>query len=280
MPELQPVPRGPDSIPAPPQQAGPEAEADGATPRQRLRRSVRPMNYQQGRQALSPAAAASAARAQAPALPAAPQAPEAEAPGAPGAPAKRTPAQEAARRQGKLEGIGFEEAWAAHPHNYQSDPSKDTSSAKVQTDLGWKPDAYSNTCAIRMSVMLNTLGGAYAITPERARAAGIPRNRLAWSGATKAFYLLSAREMWTYVRSRFGKAHKTFPAKGFFRDALDFQTRFHEEIAPHVDGRRGLVAFQTIFGYGGTGHVDVFDGARLSDAPTWYASQRLEVWFL
>jgi hypothetical protein len=38
------------------------------------------------------------------------------------------------------------------------------------------------------------------------------------------------------------------------------------------------VAFRTLFTYGGTGHVDLFDGEELSDFYDWYESKSLWFW--
>jgi hypothetical protein len=40
------------------------------------------------------------------------------------------------------------------------------------------------------------------------------------------------------------------------------------------------VAFDKIFGYGGSGHVDIFNGETLSDSSSWYASQQIKLWIV
>ena len=128
--------------------------------------------------------------------------------------------------------------------------------------------------------MWNQLGGDYKITKAKAEAAGIPSGRLPYSRKTGFYYILSAKEMWQYVEKHFGKAHKEWPKNGRrYKNAEEFQKDFDAEIEPLVAGRKGLVAFDKIFGYSGTGHVDVFDGKRLSDG-SWYPSQAIKLWFL
>ena len=185
-----------------------------------------------------------------------------------------------ARAEGKLEGLDFQEMWEAHPHNYQDDPTQDTSSSEVQEELGWDPNQYGNTCAIRLSVMLNELGGAYKITREKAAAAGIPRGRLAWSRTKKSYYILSAREIWTYAMQHFGAPDKTWPARGRFKDNAEFEAAFDKEVKPAIQGKKGFVAFDKIFGYSGSGHVDLFDGEKMSDSGSWYGSRRLMIWYV
>jgi hypothetical protein len=87
--------------------------------------------------------------------------------------------------------------------------------------------------------------------------------------------------MWTYVSHHFGKPHASWPeGTKRFKDADTFQKSFDATIQPIVSGKKGIVAFDKIFGYSGTGHVDIFDGQRLSDAPSWYACQQLKVWYI
>lgn len=199
--------------------------------------------------------------------------------------AEKAAEKEKARKQGKLEGLTFEEMWAAHPHNYQEsyaggDASQNTSSADVNEAQGWDPDQWANTCAIRISVMLNTIGGAYAITPEKAAAAGIKKSRVFYSKKTKWYYLLAAKEIWQYATARFGTPHKVFPANGGrYQDEAAFNTAL-PDITAELAGKKGLAGFDKIFGYSGTGHVDIFDGEQLSNAPGWYACQRLMLWYI
>jgi hypothetical protein len=176
----------------------------------------------------------------------------------------------------------FGKMWEAHPHNYQEswtgqggDPSQNTPSADLLQEVGLPTDW--NTYAIRLSRMLNRIGER--ITPAKAQAAGLKR-RPHWSAKTKEFLILAAGEMWTYLQKTYRKADATFPAKGRYKDAQEFQKDFDATIKPLLKGRKGIVAFDKIFGYGGTGHVDLFDGERLSDAPGWYPSERLMLWYV
>lgn len=174
----------------------------------------------------------------------------------------------------------FQQMWDAHPHNYLDDPSQNTASSDLQVAQGWNPDQYSNTCAIRLSIMFNQLGGNYKISRDKAKAAGIAAGRVPYSAKTGWYYILSAKEMWQYVEAHFGKAHAEFPTRGRFVDAEAFGKGFDADVAPLVAGRRGIVAFDKIFGYAGTGHVDIFSGMQLSDAPNWYPCQAIKLWFV
>lgn len=174
----------------------------------------------------------------------------------------------------------FQKVWDAHPHNYQQDSSKNTSSSDLLVQQGWSPDAYSNTCAIRLSIMLNKVGGGMKITREKAKAAGIDPGRVPFSQKTGWFYILSAKEMWTYLTKHAGKPSQEWPKGKRFRTSDEFQTTFDKDIEPVVSGKKGIVAFDKIFGYSGTGHVDIFEGTKLSDAPNWYPSEAIKVWYI
>jgi hypothetical protein len=193
-------------------------------------------------------------------------------------------ARQQARKKGKLEGLTFAEMWAAHPHNDQpwnedgTDPN--TPSSQVLEDQGWSPDEYGNTCAIRLSIMLNKQGGAYLITPARAAQAGIAAGRLRFSKKTRWYYILAAGEVWKYLSVHFGKPHQEWPARGRFKDSDAFNAAFEKDIRPVIASRKGIVAFDKIFTYSGTGHMDIFDGEKLSDSSMWYPSQSIKVWYV
>jgi len=171
---------------------------------------------------------------------------------------------------------GFQKMWEAHPHNYQDDPSQNTESPDLLEEVGLPTDW--NTCAIRLSTMLNRIG--LTITPAKVKAAGIAR-RPYYSKKTKRYYILSAKEMWTYLSKNFRKADAVFPsAGGTYKDSDAFANGFESQIKPIVQSRKGIVAFEQIFGYGGTGHVDIFDGLKLSDAPDWYPSMKIHLWYV
>lgn len=174
----------------------------------------------------------------------------------------------------------FQQMWDAHPHNYLSDPEQNTASSDLLVAQGWSPDQYSNTCAIRLSIMFNQLGGNYVLTRDKAKAAGIAPGRVPYSKKTGWYYILSAKEMWQYVEAHFGQAHAEFPASGRFASPEAYKKAFSDEIGPLVAGRRGIVAFDKIFTYAGTGHVDIFSGMQLSDAPSWYPCQAIKLWFV
>ncbi len=169
----------------------------------------------------------------------------------------------------------FDKMWEAHPHNYQDDESQNTDSEDLLADHGL-PSGY-NTCAIRMSIMLNKLG--FRITPAKTAAAGLKR-KPTYSRKTKEYYILAASEMWQYMAKNFRKADKIFPADKSYKDAAAFDAAYETDIKPVVSSRKGIVAFEKIYGYGGTGHVDLFDGEKLSDADGWYPCQKLHLWYI
>jgi len=170
---------------------------------------------------------------------------------------------------------GFRKMWEAHPHNYQDNPEENTSSADILENLGFP--AGWNTCAIRLSIMLNRLG--LKITPEKCKAAGLKRKPM-FSRKTKEYYILSAKEMWIYLTKNFRAPDMVFPKNGRYRNSEEFNKAFDETIRPIISSKKGIVAFDKIFGYSGSGHVDIFDGEKLSDAPVWYACQALRLWFV
>jgi hypothetical protein len=170
----------------------------------------------------------------------------------------------------------FQQMWDAHPHNYQTDDEDNTSSDEVRSQHGL-PAYIENTCAVRISIMLNNIGER--ITPQKTAAAGL-RRAPHYSRATRQFYILAASEMWTYLNAYFRRADATFPASGRYRDAEQFQDAFESTIKPRLAGHKGIVAFDKVFSYGGTGHVDLFDGEALSNAAGWYPSQRLMLWYI
>ena len=194
------------------------------------------------------------------------------------APTPKPPASlvAAAKKKGLLS--DFEAMWKAHPRNNGS--AESVSAGTVNENQGWDPDQYANTCAIRVSVMLNTLGGAHAITREKAVAAGIPKGRVFYSAKTKWYYLLAAGEIGQYIAHHQGKPSVAFPKAGRFKDAEAFEADFDAKITPELVGKRGFVFFDKIFGYSGSGHVDLFDGTTLSAATHWYPSQALKVWYV
>lgn len=179
---------------------------------------------------------------------------------------------------------GFAKMWDAHPHNYQEgyeggSSEQNKSSDQVREEEGL-PAYLENTCAVRLSVMLNKMG--YKITPAKTAAAGIARKPV-YSAKSKEYYIVAAAEMWTYINKHFRKADVTFPANGRWKNQEEFDKAFREgdnPIEAIVASKKGIVAFDKIFGYGGTGHVDIFDGKRLSDAPDWYPCQRLQLWYV
>ncbi|MSP92442.1 MAG: hypothetical protein EXR79_11695 [Myxococcales bacterium] len=174
----------------------------------------------------------------------------------------------------------FQKMWDAHPHNYQKDGTQNTASSDLLVKQGWDPDQYSNTCAIRLSIMFNQLGGNLKITREKAKAAGLDPARIPFSKKTGWYYILSAKEMWTYLSRYAGPPHQQWPTRGRYKTSAEFEGKIDEEIKPVVSGKKGIVAFDKIFGFSGTGHVDIFDGLKLSDAPDFYPCESLKVWYM
>ncbi len=196
-------------------------------------------------------------------------------------PAAREVAQPAVQRKATKEQLpkgdeGFQQMWDAHPHNYQDDDSQNTSSDDVRDEQGL-PAYLENTCAIRLSTMLN--GTGHLITPAKCAAAGLTRPPT-YSKKTKHYYIVAAKEMWTYLQKNFRAADVEFPKGKRFKDEEEFQTAFENDIKPLLAGKQGIVAFDKIFSYGGTGHVDLFNGEALSDSGTWYPSQHIMLWYI
>src|SRR5690606_13846353 len=140
------------------------------------------------------------------------------------APAPPPPASlvEQVRQKGLLP--EFEKMWKAHPRNNGS--SESVSSRTVNANQGWDPDQYANTCAIRVSVMLNTLGGEHKITRDKAVAAGIPKHRAFYSAKTKWYYLLAASEIAQYVAHHQGKPSAVLPKSSRYKDGAAFEADF------------------------------------------------------
>jgi hypothetical protein len=102
-----------------------------------------------------------------------------------------------------------------------------------------------------------------------------------YSKKTKQYYILSAAEMWGYLTKTFRPPDKTFPPRGRYKNADEYSDAYETEIKPAIEGKRGIVAFDKIFSYGGTGHVDLFQGEQTSDAgDTFYQSQRVLLWYI
>jgi len=182
----------------------------------------------------------------------------------------------------------FARMWAAHPHNYQDDYSQNTSSEDLRTQLGLTERDAENTCALRMSTMLNRLGDDTALTTERGRQAGLDKMRSgglympsvkdAETANTKDRVILSAKEMWTYIEHHRGAPDEEWPARGRYKNAEEAQAGA-DALEASMSGKKGLVAFDKIFGYGGSGHVDLFDGQKLSDG-SWYPSEKIRIWYV
>jgi len=176
---------------------------------------------------------------------------------------------------------GFEKMWEAHPHNYQDEYEENTSSDEVREEEGL-PAYLANTCAIRLSVMLNNLGENYRITPAKVKAAGSGRKPM-YSKKSGDYYIVAASEMWKYLDKHFRKADALYPKSKTWKNAEEFEAGFEGGDTPVKDivaSKKGIVAFEKIYGYGGTGHVDIFDGLKLSDAAEWYPCRRLHLWYI
>ncbi len=191
----------------------------------------------------------------------------------------------------------FDEMWEAHPHNYLQDSSQNTDSGDLNEELGYERDQWGNTCAVRMSTMLNRMGGEYAITPEKAIAAGLgkmrdgglylPKAKDPKTESTSDRIIVSAREMIAYLDHHMGEPDRVFPEEG-----RNIMRKDAEAATPDVEGalagRKGFICFDKMklkdadgswSGYGGSGHVDIFDGKQLSDGDV-YAAQRVLIWYV
>ncbi len=190
----------------------------------------------------------------------------------------------------------FAKMWEAHPHNYLGE-GNDTSSPELNKELGFNEGQFENTCALRMSTMLNRMGGEFAITPEKAKAAGLDQMRQGGLYLPKANdpktasqqdrVIVSAKELWTYLGHQFGKPDLTFPKQGRNYSRSDAE-KAASEAQSACAGRKGMIAFDNmqlrdangqIGGYGGSGHVDIFDGGKLS-AGSFYPCQSIKIWFV
>jgi hypothetical protein len=128
--------------------------------------------------------------------------------------------------------------------------------------------------------MFNGMGGKYAITRKKAAKVGIKRSRVPYSKKTKHYYIVSAREMWKYVTHWFGKPHQQFPKRGRYKTEAKATTGVEKEVMPVAKSKKGIVAFEKIYGYSGSGHVDIFNGETLSDSDMWYPSKRIKLWYV
>ncbi len=194
-----------------------------------------------------------------------------------------------AKKTKKLQGEeDFAKMWAAHPHNYREDSSENTSSAALIQELGLKDSDAPNTCALRMSTMFNRLGGGHELTVEKAKAAGLDKMRVGGlympkvtdkkSAGAEDRVLLSAKEMWTYIEKERGKPDLVFPPTGRYVNEEE-ANKGAKAVEAAIAGKKGFIAFDKIFGYGGSGHVDLFDGNSFSDGSL-YSAQQTKIWFV
>ena len=59
--------------------------------------------------------------------------------------------------------------------------------------------------------------------------------------------------MWQYLEKHFRKEDISFPKSRRYKDEAAFQAEFQSTIKPLIAARKGIVAFDKIFGFGGTG---------------------------
>lgn len=137
----------------------------------------------------------------------------------------------------------FAFAWAASQRIY--DPSE--SGPKVAEVIGGyvekninNPDPaqrWSNTCAVRMSYILNEAG---LIIPK------IPGQTV--SGADKRQYFFRVRNLFTFLQQRWGKSEiVVYPPPAEFT------------------GRKGVILFEVSGWSDAQGHATLFDGGRCYD---------------
>lgn len=178
---------------------------------------------------------------------------------------------------------GFDKMWEEHPHKNGPEDKKsgigegDDISDKDLCDEQGLP-TYDHTCALRMSVMLNNLG--LPITKKSVKKAGIDPSRLTYSKETGFYYLLMASDIWTYLTNHFRAPDAEFPASGRYKSKKAFKKAFLSEIKEVISSKKGIVAFDKIFTFSGSGHVDIFDGMNLSDSRKWYSCEHFKVWFV
>lgn len=183
----------------------------------------------------------------------------------------------------------FARMWENHPHNYQNEASENTDSDSLVAQLGMAPGSVPNTCALRMSTMMNRMGGNIGLTTGKGKEAGLDKMRQGGlympsvkdpeTASNQDRVILSAKEMWTYIEKHRGKPDLTWPPRGRFKTQEEAE-KGAQEVEAMVGGKKGFVAFDKIFGYGGTGHIDLFDGTLLSDANSWYPSECIKLWYV
>lgn len=203
-----------------------------------------------------------------------------------------------AGKSGKPQGEeAFAEMWEAHPHNYLDDSSQNTASGDLNKTLGFSEGQFKNTCALRMSTMLNRMGGEFQITYEKAKAAGLgetresgmylPRALNEESGKRSDRVIVSAKEMWIYMKHQFGKPDQMWPKRGRNLKRTDAEKSM-QECKAAVAGKKGFITFDNLqlqdengkySGYAGSGHVDIFDSGQLSDGD-FYPCQSISVWYV
>lgn len=144
-----------------------------------------------------------------------------------------------------------------YPSSNPSSP-RYVSQADLFNEIGWveflgNPN-YSNTCAIRVSSAMVKTGVAVANGSHRILKGSFKGKRIE-VGMKKLANIIEQS-------GRFGNAE-----------------RYTQNIYPHVKGRSGIIAFFTIPGYAGGGHIDLLDGSfpDMRCESACYASQ--EVWF-
>jgi len=183
----------------------------------------------------------------------------------------------------------FARMWENHPKNYQDDYSQNVDSEALVAQLGMAPGSVPNTCALRMSTMMNRMGGNLGLDETKGRQAGLHQMRAGGlympsvkdpeSESNKDKVILSAKEMWTYIEKHRGKPDVTWPPRGRFKTQEEAD-KGAAEVEAMVAGKKGFVAFDKIFGYGGSGHIDLFDGPQLADSSSWYPSECIKLWYV
>jgi hypothetical protein len=183
----------------------------------------------------------------------------------------------------------FDAMWEAHPRNNPYGGSKNVSTPELVRQLGLPEGSVPNTCALRMSTMLNRMGGDMTVTSNKGIQAGLhemragglymPHVRDELQDGKAGRVILSAREFWVYLEKHRGKPDYEWPSRGRFTtpEAAEEGAKHVEDVA---SSKAGFVAFDKILTYSGTGHVDIFKGKELSAASSWYHSQKYKLWFV
>ena len=145
-----------------------------------------------------------------------------------------------------------------HYSSNANNPSFKEASA-VYTDIGYDPDyadrnpGYENTCAIRMSLALLSVGmvfeGRFPVKAGRFKGRSLEQGAIRLADKLRHPDLLGKPEVFLNHRGAIQK----------------------------IGNRRGIVFFHTIAGYGG-GHIDLYEPVETCNSDCYFSGAR-EIWF-